>query len=257
MDQRLQEIYNQLESVYAPQRAVLQQQAPLIEQQAAAQRASLEQARQNAFRDITTAAGNRGMLFSGFTPAEQATYTGTKYLPALAGVEQTAAQRRLSLEQQLGQTKIAQQSQAQNILQKQIQEENRAREAELNRQTRLQAAMISAGGRRGGRGGRAATEKAWGKVQAGKGAGGGFAYQGPGGIPVSAATWAYNNNVPLEEVLAQDPTRYAQEARNLILGNRPPTGKFDLVKKNLYNQISNLPYQGRLEAVRRLYPALF
>ena len=253
MDQRLQEIYNQLESVYAPQRAVLQQQAPLIEQQAAAQRASLEQARQNAFRDITTAAGSRGMLFSGFTPAEQATYTGTKYLPALAGVEQTAAQRRLSLEQQLGQTKITQQTQAQNILQKQIEEENRAREAELKRQTDLQAARISAG-----KSGRAATEKAWGKVKAGEGAGGGFSYQSPGGLPVSAATWAYNNNVPLSQVLEQDPTQYAQDARLLLLGAIPSTGKFDLVRKEQYRRAASIPdIYARTEAVSKLFPRLF
>lgn len=147
MDPRLQDIYNQLESVYQPQRAALQQQMPLYEQQAAANRAPLEQARSNAFRDITGTAQQRGMLFSGFTPEEQARYTGTKYLPALAGVEQTLQQRKMNLEQQLNQLNVAQRQGAQDILSKQIAEENKARQAELDRQVRLQAAMISRGGR--------------------------------------------------------------------------------------------------------------
>jgi hypothetical protein len=149
--QRLQDIYNQLESVYAPQRAALQQQQPLLEQQAAAQRASLEQARQNAFRDITTTAGSRGMLFSGFTPAEQATYTGTKYLPALAGVEQTLQQRKMGLEQQLTQLQSQQRQSAQDLLSKQLAAEETARQRDIDRQLKVQLARMSAASRGTGR----------------------------------------------------------------------------------------------------------
>jgi len=150
MDQRLQEIYNQLESVYAPQRTALRQQQPLLEQQAVAQRASLEQARQNAFRDITTAAGRRGMLFSGFTPEEEARYTGTKYLPALAGIEQTLQQRKLGLEQQLTQLQSQQRQSAQDLLSKQLAAEEAARQREIDRQLKVQLARMSAASRRSG-----------------------------------------------------------------------------------------------------------
>ena len=152
MDPRLQDIYNQLESVYQPQRAALQQQVPLYEQQAAASRAALEQARANAFRDISSTAQQRGMLFSGFAPEQQAQYTGTKYLPALAGVEQSLQQRKMNLEQQLNQLNVAQRQSAQDILSKQLAAEEAARQREIDRQLKVQLARMSIAARSAGRG---------------------------------------------------------------------------------------------------------
>ena len=43
-------------------------------------------ARDNAFGNITQSAVNRNMLFSGFSPDQQAKYTAEKYLPALANL---------------------------------------------------------------------------------------------------------------------------------------------------------------------------
>jgi hypothetical protein len=245
MEPRLQEIYNQLESIYQPQRTALQQQQPLFEQQAAANRAALEQARVNAFRDITQTAGQRGMLFSGFTPEEQARYTGTKYLPALAGVEQTLQQRKLSLEQQLNQLQSQQRQSAQDILSKQMAAEEAARQRDIDRQLKIDLARMAARSRGGGTGRKSTTNKGWGKVKVGQGAGGGFAYQDPTGLPVSAAVWSLMNNVPLEQTLSQDPTKYAQEARGILTGAINPPAPY------------RRDYQGRMSYVQQKYSALF
>lgn len=97
--------YNSLGSVYDPQVANVnsqvsnldqtntQQQAAIDAQiaglapQQAAQQASLDQAKVNAFKDITNSANSKGVLFSGVPIDQQSTYVGTKYLPAVANLQ--------------------------------------------------------------------------------------------------------------------------------------------------------------------------
>ena len=50
-----------------------------------------------AFGNIEQAASDKGMLFSGFSPDQQAQYTATTYLPALANLQATIAQTRSAL----------------------------------------------------------------------------------------------------------------------------------------------------------------
>lgn len=88
-----QEKYNArvkaLEEAYAPQVQGLQQQIATLPQQFEAQKSALQQAKENAFRDITKTASRGGMFFTGFTPREEARYLGEKYLP---GLQQLSAQ---------------------------------------------------------------------------------------------------------------------------------------------------------------------
>lgn len=88
-----QEKYNArvraLEEAYAPQVQGLQQQISTLPQQFEAQKSALQQAKENAFRDITKTASRGGMFFTGFTPREEARYLGEKYLP---GLQQLSAQ---------------------------------------------------------------------------------------------------------------------------------------------------------------------
>lgn len=79
--------YNALAPVYDPQVQNVQTQIDALQPQQDAQQASLDQAKVNAFKDITNSANSKGMLFSGFTPDQQATYIGTKYLPAVANLK--------------------------------------------------------------------------------------------------------------------------------------------------------------------------
>lgn len=94
MDQtKLATEYANLGAIYDPQRAIYNQQIAALPAQYEAQKSALEQAKINAFKDISDVSQKRGVYFSGFRPEQMATYTGTKYLPALAGLatqQQTA-----------------------------------------------------------------------------------------------------------------------------------------------------------------------
>lgn len=81
------DVYNSLGSVYDPQTKLVQSQIDALQPEQDAQQASLEQAKVNAFKDISNSANSKGVLFSGFTPDQQATYVGTKYLPAVANLK--------------------------------------------------------------------------------------------------------------------------------------------------------------------------
>lgn len=83
----LQDYYNQLAPIYEPQIASLKAQEAGLAPQYQAQKSALEQARVNAFRNISNTASSRGMAFSGFTPEMEAQYTGTTFLPAMANLE--------------------------------------------------------------------------------------------------------------------------------------------------------------------------
>lgn len=101
MTPQYQDWYNQriadLKGLYAPQIAGIQQQIEQLPQQYEAQKSSLQQAKENAFRDITKTAARGGMFFTGFTPREQARYLGEKYLPGLQllGQQESAARQGL------------------------------------------------------------------------------------------------------------------------------------------------------------------
>lgn len=93
-----------LQSLIAEQQAGLQPQYDIInndiaanDTSGAAQVAGLNATKEQAFGDITQQAQNKGMFFSGFTPNEQAKYTATTYLPALASLQSTIAQTRSGL----------------------------------------------------------------------------------------------------------------------------------------------------------------
>lgn len=92
-----QNIYNALNTVYDPNRQLINTQLSSLPGEETAAMSSLEQAKVNAFKDISNRANASGMLFSGFRPNEEATYTGEKFLPALAGVKSASENRKLTL----------------------------------------------------------------------------------------------------------------------------------------------------------------
>lgn len=127
---RLSQEYASLNPVYDPQRTLIQKQITDLPTSADAAKSALEQARINAFRDITSTAQGRGVYFSGFTPSEMARYTGEKYLPALAGItsEQNAAKTKL--ESALATINAQQSSEATSNLQKILDREQQQRQFE-------------------------------------------------------------------------------------------------------------------------------
>lgn len=86
-----QSVFDSLEGQYQPQVYQLQNEVADLPRQQQAVTDSLNQAKVNAFKDITNSANAKGVLFSGVPIDQQSTYVGTKYLPALAQ-NQTAFQ---------------------------------------------------------------------------------------------------------------------------------------------------------------------
>lgn len=139
MDQKLiQQQYKALNSVYNPERQLVQQQLSALPGQATAQKTALEQAKINAFRDISSNAQGRGVYFSGFRPSEEARYTGETFLPALANLEATQSQNRTALQQALIEINQRQQQQAtgyaQDILTRRQQQQQFERELAAQRE---------------------------------------------------------------------------------------------------------------------------
>lgn len=143
--------YNQIAGIYDPQRTIIAQQRAALEPQMQAQISALEQAKINAYRDIGTTARARGMQFSGFSPEQEARYTGATYLPALANVKSQYAAGMTALDKALADIATAQGTQALNLYQGDVNYQRqltaqqkefdwKAAQAELDRQSNLKIA---------------------------------------------------------------------------------------------------------------------
>lgn len=144
MDQaRLQQEYANLAGVYDPQEQLIQQQMAQLPGQAQAQRSALEQAKVNAFRDISSQAQGRNVFFSGFRPEEQARYTGATFLPALAEVEGKQLAQQSALQQALLGVRQQRQQQAQSTLQAQLDREQQQRQFQMEQEARAREAAAS------------------------------------------------------------------------------------------------------------------
>lgn len=95
--QSLEDVIKQIQTAYKPQQDQLDSLVAQNETSATGQIQGLDAAKTQAFNGIAQAATNKGMTFSGFTPNEQATYTGATYLPALAKLQDTITSTRNSL----------------------------------------------------------------------------------------------------------------------------------------------------------------
>jgi hypothetical protein len=256
----IQQRQREIESIYKPQEQFIQQQKAALPGQFDGQRSALEQAKVNAFRDVGLQAQRRGMFFSGFQPAEQARYLGEKFLPGMQDIAARQEQSRLGLLEKLiglrtqkaGEMNTFREQLRREALERQQQEEAFRRQLEMqNRQFSQQRSLASGGGGGGGSAG-GGQPRQWGK--AGRKEGGGFFYRDPGGLPVSAAQYAFNNNIPLEQILSGDDTRYAQQARAVLTGN---VKSLPIARKDLRTIASSNSYQARLQMVRSLFPKLF
>ena len=86
-----------IEEIYKPSIENINQQIAQLASMYEAQKSSLQQAKENAFRDITKQSARGGMFFTGFTPREQARYLGEKYLPGLQQLTSQENAARLGL----------------------------------------------------------------------------------------------------------------------------------------------------------------
>lgn len=94
----LAQIISEIDSVYAPQVQSIRDRQGLIPQQIADEEKGLEAKQQNAFGDILGGARRRGLGFSGIPLGEQAKYTASEFLPAVARLRQSGREQAMSLE---------------------------------------------------------------------------------------------------------------------------------------------------------------
>lgn len=113
-----QAAYDSLGGAYQPSADLINQQLAQVPTDEQTTLSSLDQAKANAFRDIGNAANAKGMLFSGFTPDQQAQYIGTKYLPAVAAAKTAALNQKTTLEGKLNDLSVARSTAANDIVSK-------------------------------------------------------------------------------------------------------------------------------------------
>lgn len=94
----LDQIQAELASTYDPQVNAIRSRQALIPGQMAEEEKGLEAKQQLAFGNILNGARRRGLGFSGIPLGEQATYTASEYLPAIARLRQTGKEQQMSLE---------------------------------------------------------------------------------------------------------------------------------------------------------------
>jgi hypothetical protein len=115
MAQAIDDILKELDAGYNPQRQAINDRITQLQPQADAQVAGLKQEQQNAFGDITNGARDRGIGFSGIPIAEQAKYTGSTFLPAVANVQSTLNTAKSSLYDNLNNINLDQRKTAYSI----------------------------------------------------------------------------------------------------------------------------------------------
>lgn len=87
--QSLGDLITEQTNALQPEQSQIDTQIAANDTSGSAQQAGLNAAKNTAFGGITQAANDRGAYFSGFTPNQEATYTGSTYLPALAKLQST------------------------------------------------------------------------------------------------------------------------------------------------------------------------
>jgi hypothetical protein len=97
MAQTLDQVIASLGSIYDPQIQSVRDQQAAIPGQIANQEQALQAKQDSAFGDILNGARSRGLGFSGIPLSEQAKYTATDYLPALANLHTAGINQQHSL----------------------------------------------------------------------------------------------------------------------------------------------------------------
>lgn len=142
MAQSYDEVYNSLGAQYQPQVDLVNQQIAQLQPQQDAQQAALDQAKVNAFKDITNQSNARGVLFSGVPIENQSQYVGTKYLPAVANLKTSFQNTKNTLLGQINSAQASRSRQAQQTVaaqqQAEAQQAYRDQQAEAQRVYREQ-----------------------------------------------------------------------------------------------------------------------
>jgi hypothetical protein len=223
----LDEILQEIDAGYNPQRQAIQTRLDALPVQADAEIAGLNATKDQAFSDILGGARDRGMGFSGVPLAEQSRYTASTFLPAVARVRQSQNESRQSLFDALNNINLDKTKFGQSLYQAGLDREEQQRQfnAQLEAQRRAAAQQNATfGGLFDPKAGttqsplslQGATLK---NAQAGGAGGYNFSF---GGRPISAVGFAGVNNLNPADVLysmANSGDTYAATAYKEIVNN--------------------------------------
>lgn len=200
----LDQVLAELNPTYQPQIDTLRQRQTSIPGQIQEGEKQLGAKQEQAFGDILSGARRRGMGFSGIPLSEQAKYTSTEFLPALARLRQSGQEQALTLEDSINQIlerrntmgqQLVQQSYQQDLAERQFAEQQRQFNEQLRAQRAAGASTFSpsfgGGGGGGGGAGGASMQQRGDK---------GFNYV-INGQPVSAASYAAATGQSFRSVL--------------------------------------------------------
>lgn len=149
----LDQVLASLDSVYNPQIEQIRQRQNLIPGQVAEEEKGLQAKQEQAFGDILGGARRRGLGFSGIPLSEQARYTSTEFLPAIARLRQQSKEQAMGLEdailgiQERRNTfgnQLYQQEVSQDFAERQFQESVRQFNEQMAAQARERAAAAAA-----------------------------------------------------------------------------------------------------------------
>jgi hypothetical protein len=219
MAQDLNAIISELDAAYNPSRQTINDRINGLQGAQDSDIAGLQAQQTQAFDDITNGARSKGMGFSGIPIQEQAKYTASSFLPAVAKVKQSYSDGRNSLVDALNNMNIDQRKTAMSIRETQQNRDFEAQQAQLQRDAAARAASASSG--------------ALGSIL------GGGAPTPQGGQPAQADPYAKvdknNANVTVKRMLStNDPARIAKEinaiSASAAYGNMMDRYKLDLLQ---------------------------
>lgn len=219
----LDQILGELNSTYEPQIASIRQQQGLIPQQIAEEEKGLQAKQGQAYEDILGGARRRGLGFSGIPLQEQAKYSSTEYMPALARLRSQGRQQAMSLEDAILGINERRNTAALGIRQNEQTMAEQQRQFNENLALQKQQMALSQRAASGGGGGSWMSALQGGaaapSAQMKQRANGGFDFADQAGKPISAARYAQMNNIPLGNLLYQmgaSGDKYAQQVYNVL-----------------------------------------
>jgi len=195
MARTLEQIISELNPTFQPQVQSLQERANLIPQQIQAEEQGLQAKQTDAFGSITDGARRRGLGFSGIPLGEQAKYTASEYLPAIARLRQSGQERAYSLQDAILGINERRDTLGQQIYGQEKDREFQAQQAEANRRAQAAASAVPSLG--SPYGGGASQPQA--RVERNKA--GGFSYYGADNTPISAYQYSQSTGQNFGEVL--------------------------------------------------------
>lgn len=129
----LSQITKQLAKTDAPSEQLLKDQIAAIPGQFQGQKKGLQAQQRKAFQNILGGAKQRGLKFSGIPLAEQAEFTATNFLPALAQLESQSANQQFDLRRALAEINRERGLTAQSLFQTELDRAAQERQAAASR----------------------------------------------------------------------------------------------------------------------------